>query len=159
MALVANERKLNAIRYICKADDAVDLEASDRELYDEDPVRNADALKFHKGKEPTIFILNFDVTGREDAMIKDARIKGVDEDKQPMISMGKWAYTVTRICLKDIQNPPGVNPLVEFKKEGKGYVAERVMDKLSQVGVVEEIWQLFLSLRENREAVKAEAKN
>jgi len=159
MALVASERKLNAIRYVCRKDDAVDLEASDRELYDEDPVKNADALVMKKGKEPTYFILNFEINGREDAMIKDARLKGVDEDKNPIMAMGKWAYTVTKICLKDIQNPPGVKALVEYKKDGKGYVVDNVLDKIAPYGVIDEIWQLFLSLREVKEEVKKEAKN
>lgn len=160
MALTgSNIRKLNAIRYVCKADDAIDHSTSDRELYDEDPVKNASALKFLPGKDPTVFVLNFEITGREDALIKDARLAGVDADKNAILSMGKWALTVARICLKDIQNPPGVTPLVEFKKDGRGYVSDAVLDKLAPVGVIEEIWTLFMTLRGNREESKADAKN
>lgn len=159
MALVASEKKLNAIRYVCKLDDAVDHEASDRDLYEEDPMKNADALVFLPGKEPTYFVLNFDINGREDAMIKDARIKGIDEDKNPIMAMGKWAYQVAKITLKDIQNPPNVVPLVVYKKDGRGYVADAILDKLAKYGVIDEIWNLFLALRENKEEVKKEAKN
>jgi hypothetical protein len=159
MALVERSRKLNAIRYVCKADGAVDEAASDRDLYDSDPMKHADALIFKKGQEPTVFILNFEISGREDALIKDVRIKGVDEDKNPIVAMGSWARKVAKFTIKGIENPPGVKPLVEFKKDGRGYIADHVLDKLGPVGVVEEVWQLFLALRENAEEEKAEVKN
>lgn len=160
MALVAPLRRLNAIRYICRNDGAIDLENSDRELYESDPMKHADALKMKAGEDPTVFILNFEVTGRENSMIKDSTLKGIDDDKNPMIAMGKWAYTVAKICIKGIENPPNVkNPYVEFKKDGKGYIAENVLDKLSAIGVIDEIWSLFIKLREGDDAERVNSKN
>jgi len=159
MALVMNKRKLNAIRFISKIDDAVDVEASDRDLYLEDPVANADALKFKKGKEPTIFLLNFELSGKENAAIEDKQSGGLDDERNPKISMGAWSYAVARMTLKDIQYPAGETPIVEFKKEGRGYASERVLDTLSKLGIIGEIFNLFITLRASDAEVKANAKN
>ena len=71
MALVKQKKKLNGIRYVCRADGAVNEELSDRDLYESDPVKHADALVFHEGQEPTVFILNFELSIHEYSSIKD----------------------------------------------------------------------------------------
>jgi hypothetical protein len=158
MAILDEDRKLNAVRFISKIDSAVDPDLSDRKLYEEDIIKNADKLVMKKGQEPTIFLLNFDLTAKEDALIKDAQIKGIDDDKNAIMALGKWAYTVARVCLKDIQNPPGVKG-IEFKKEGRGFPDDRTLDKISKYGIVEEIWHQYLSLTSHKAEVKKEAKN
>lgn len=148
-------KRLNAIRYVSRVDNAIDKENSDREAYEDDPVRNADKLVFLEGKEPTYFILNFEVNAREASMIKDSQAKGLDDDKQVIMSMGKWSFTVCKIVLKGIVNPQGVNG-IPFKKDGRGYVADQTLDKLHKFGIVDEIWQLYLSLtQENQDEAEA----
>ncbi len=145
MAIELSDRRLSAIRYVSRVDDAIDKENSNRDEYEEDPVRNADSLVFLEDKEPTYFILNFEVNAREASMIKDSQAKGLDDDKQVVMSMGKWALTVCKIVLKGIVNPKGVKG-IPFKKDGRGYVADATLDKLHKFGIVDEIWQLYLNL-------------
>jgi len=152
-------RKLNAIRLISRKDSAVDEEASDWDLYDEDPQKNAKCIVMNKGQEPTVFICNFDTTGKEGAKIKNALISGVDDDKQAKITMGDWQYTVIRICLKGIENPPGVPDTIDFKKDGNGYVSERTMDQLERVGIIAELFGHYTTLTKDDEDTRANAKN
>jgi len=152
-------RKLNAVRIISRKDSAIDQSATDWESYDEDPVKNAKAITVNKGQEPTVFICNFDTSGKEGAKIKNALISGVDDDKNARITMGDWQYTVVRICLKGIENPPGVADTIEFKKDGNNYVSERTMDMLERVGLVAEIFGHYTTLTKEDEDVKVNAKN
>lgn len=156
------QRRLNAVKYISKIDSALDKEDPDFdenwEKFIEDPNKNLELLKLKKGQEPTYFILNFELNAKDESTVKDSRISRVDEDKQPVMAMGKWGYTVTKLCLKDIQNPPGVQG-IEFKKDGRGHVAETVMDKLSKFGIVDEIWELHLGLTQAQKEMKDNAKN
>jgi len=151
-------RKLNAVRIISKKDSAVD-EESNWEKYDEDPIRNASEIKIKTGQEPTVFICNFETTGREAAKIKNALISGVDDDKNAKITMGDWQYQVVRTCLKAIQNPPNVPDVIDFKKDGNGYVDERTMTMLEKVGIVQEIFGHYTTLTKDEEDVRANAKN
>lgn len=156
-------RKLNAVRIISRKDSAVDTDASDWDRYDEDPLRNGDALVMNadgkKSMEPTVFICNFDTSGREAAKIKNALISGVDDDKNAKITMGDWQYRVVQICLKGIENPPGTPDVIEFKKEGNGYVSDRTMDALEKIGLVAEIFGHYTTLTKEEEAVKENSKN
>jgi hypothetical protein len=114
-----------------------------------------------KGKPmvPTVFICNFDTTGREAAKIKNALISGVDDDKNAKITMGDWQYQVVRTCLKEIENPPGVDDVIKFKKDGRGYVLESTMDQLEKVGIIQEIFGHYTTLTKEDEAVRDNAKN
>lgn len=159
MALIFDERKLNAVKYISKRDGAIDKETSELDEYYEDIINNADKLKLKAGMEPTIFLLNLDLNAREASTVEDSQLKGMDEDKNAVMAMGKWAYTVTKIVLKDIQNPPGETKGIEFKKDGRGYVDDRTLNKLSKMGIVSEIWQQYLSLTSDKTEDKANAKN
>jgi len=150
-------KRLNSVHIISKRDDAVDEEQTEWDRYDEDPVNNLDAIKYHAEKEATKFICNFEQTGKEVASIKDAMIKGFDDDKNPMVAYGKWAYTVARMTLKDIQNPPNVGDVIIFKKDGKGYVTDEILTKLERLGIVQEIFQHWIHLTQDDS--KPQAKN
>ncbi len=159
MALIFDERKLNAVKYICKRDSAVDKESSDLDEYYEDIIKNADKIKMHNGKEPTIFLLNFDINAKEDAAIKDSQLARIDDERNPVMAMGKWAYTVCKIVLKDIINPPGTVGGIEFKKDGRGYVDDRTLNKLAKMGIVDEIWSQYTTLTSEKQEEKQQAKN
>jgi hypothetical protein len=156
---ITQVRKLNAVRLVSRKDSAIDHDNSDWDLYDEDPIKNADALTMNKGQEPTVFVCNFDTTGKEGAKIKNSLVAGVDDDKNAKISMGDWQYTVIRICLKDIQNPPNVADVIEFKKDGNGYVADKTMDFLEKVDLISELFAHYTTLTSSDEQVRANAKN
>jgi hypothetical protein len=142
-----NRRPLNAVRIVSRHDDAVDADKTDWEKYDADPISNAAAIVMKPGKEPTYFLCNFDLSGRESAMVKDAMVKGVDRsDGSVNLSYGKWAYTVARLTLKDIQNPPNVDGVIDYKKDGTGYVLDSVLSVLERAGVVGEIFNHYVTL-------------
>lgn len=149
-----NARPLNAVRIVSRADDAVDHEASDWDEYMDDAIKNAASLKMKPGKSATYFLCNFQLTGKESARIKDAMIKGVDRDSNEMnMSYGRWAYTVAKLTLKDIQNPPNVDGIIEYKKDGTGYVLDSVLDVLESAGVVQEIFNHWVALTQNKDTI------
>lgn len=150
-------KKLNAIRFISKADSALDLENSNYDEYLEDPVAREINLKFIEGQAPTIFILNFELSGKEHAMLQDNMFAGVDEDKNPKLTMGKWGYNVVKACLKDIQNPPNETQVIRLKKDSKGYVSDETMTELQKFGLVNEIFNLYFSLTQTD--IRANSKN
>jgi len=158
MAITTGQiKKLNAVHIISSKDSAVDEDASDWELYSADPIKNLDAVKYKAGQEATHFICNFEQSGKEMATIKDAMLKGFDDDRNPQLSYGNGAYTVARFTLKDIQNPPNVADTIVFKKEGRGYVADSVLTVLDRLGVVQEIFQHWVKL--TQDDTEPEAKN
>ena len=158
MALIIDQsHRLNAVRIISRNDDAVDEEASDWEVYDKDPVRNEKALVMKADQTPTIFLCNFELTGKEAANVKDALISGIDDEKNIKMSYGKWSYRVTQLTLKGIENPPNVKDVIEYKKDGRGYVSDQTMTLLERMGLVSEIFTHYTSLTQSKE--KENAKN
>jgi len=154
---ITDQRKVNAVRIISRSDGAIDEANSDWDLYNQDPIKNEGALKFLPKGQPTIFLCNFDISGKESALIKDAMIGGKDDDENTKMSIGKWGYLVTKITLKDIQNPEGEKDVIELKKDSKGYVSDDTMTKLEKIGIVTEILTHWVKLTQT--GVKAEAKN
>ena len=150
-------RNLNAVKLISRNDGAVDLELSDFALYDKDPITNESYLKLLDGKSPTIFLCNFEVTGKDGAAIQDSMIGGVDDEKNPKMTMGKWAYEITRRCLKDIQNPVGETDVIKLSRDSKGYVSDETMTELQRYGIVNEIFNHYFTLTQSE--VKSNSKN
>jgi len=150
-------KKLNALRFISKLDASLDLDTCDYEAYLQDPNVNESNLKFKDGLLPTIFVLNFELSGKEQALLQDNMFGGVDDEQNPKLTMGKWAYNVTKFCLKDIQNPPNETDVIKIKKDSKGHVADEVMTELQKYGIVSEIFSLYFSLTQNN--LRANSKN
>jgi hypothetical protein len=150
-------KKLNAVRFISKSDSALDLENCNYDEYMEDPNAKEATLKFLEGQAPTIFILNFELSGKEHAMLQDNMFGGVDEDKQPKITMGKWGYNAVKACLKDIQNPPNETQVIRLKKDSKGYVSDETMTELQKFGLVNELFNLYFSLTQTD--IRSNSKN
>ncbi len=160
MAVKLNKiRPLNAVTLYSRVDDAIDNEASDWGRYAEDPIANVDALVFLPDVKPTKFICNFEFSGKDDAAIKDAMMKGVDADNEVRMSMGTWQYELVRRSLKIIENPSDVDGCIQLKKESGQFVDKNTMSILSQAGVVGEIFQACLTLRGNQDEEKQNAKN
>lgn len=136
---------LQSIEIISQYDTAVDHDASDIDAYLVDPIKNRDKLVLVD--EPTIFICNFSLTGKQKAQIKDVMIKGIDpEDKSAKLAFGKWSYVVCQMTLKGIKNPPNVAECIEFKKDGSGLVSDATMDELVDCGVAQEIFNHYINL-------------
>jgi hypothetical protein len=155
--MLQNDRPLNAVQIIARIDDAVDNSASDWEKYDEtlDPQH----LVMLAGKEPTIFLCNFEVSAKDRASINNSIMQGVDEEGKPKVGLGSWQLSVARIVLKDIQNPasvPDAQKLV-FTKDGRGYTDDRTLNKLSRLGIIVEIFNHFV--KHTEKDYRKEAKN
>ena len=137
-------KKMNAFRMISRYDPAVDLDESDFKLYDEDPTKNTSAITIKHGEAPTVFILNFEVKGKERAIIDDAMLSAQGDDGSYVPSYGNWPYIVVKHTLKGIENPSGVDDGIIYKKDGRGYVMDSVIADLQRVGVVHEIFLHWL---------------
>lgn len=162
MAFVKNDRKkLNHIRVICAHDPAVDMEATGEEnweKYREDPVKNEGLIKFHESQEPTIFVCNYELSAKEDAVIQDASIKSIDDEKRPQLAFGNWQLTVVKIVLKDIINPKGVKG-IEMKKDSRGYASDQTLNELKAFGILGEIFSSYVTVTSDKQKIKAESKN
>ena len=160
MSLVVPARKIDSVRFISKLDDAIDIEQSDREAYEQDPVKNQDKLVLLPGKEPTVFVLNLKLSAQQIKEIKDNSVRGVDKDSGTIITLGSWSHMVCKVILKDIINPKDVvNPLVKYKKDSRGYVAEDVMDVLANYGILDEIFACYNKMTAKDEEVIRQGKN
>jgi hypothetical protein len=158
MAITINQkRKFNSVRVYSEYDPAIDHESSDWEAYKADPVTNLSAIKMKANETATAFICNFDLDGDQVAKVKDAMIKGLDEERNLQLSYGKWANQIVRMTLRGIENPKGVEDVIEFKKDGRGWADARTIGALEKVGVVQEIFNHYINLTQN--PVRAEIKN
>lgn len=157
MALTLDHcRSLNEVVLIAKRDDAIDLGKSDYEKFLE--TGNEDHLAFVEGKNPTRFILNFDFKGRDGEKIKNAMM-GTARDGQPNVAMGSWSYLVTKHALKEIRYGEGV-PLekqIKMQHDQHQNVHDDLIARLDKLGVVAQIFSLYMSLVQTPE--RAEAKN
>jgi hypothetical protein len=145
-------RKVSGVRVISRIDPAIDWDVTTEDewaRYMKDCQRNEDAVKFKGDEQATIFLCNFDFDGKEAAIIKNHMIGGSDKfsesKKDTKMTMGSWAYMVTKYALKEIQNPAGTKDGLELKKSGN-YVSDDFMSSLTNLGVVEEIFVHYMAL-------------
>lgn len=158
MAFDVEVKKLNHIRVICSHDPALDMEATGEETWKEyldNPVATESKLVFHANKAPSVFICNFELSGKQDAKIKDASFKGLDEEKQPKMAFGDWEYQVVKMVLKEIDNPG----IIKFKKDSRGWVDDFTMTQLSRYKIVPDIFGMYVRLTSDDQKVTDNAKN
>lgn len=148
---------INAVEVISENDDAIDQEKSDFKAYRE--TGDTSKLAFLPGKQPTIFLCNFALKGKEAAAIKNAMVDGKDEDGDPKLAIGTWSFRVARFTLKDIKNPADLpaDEQLQFKKDEAGYCHDEVLAQLDQYGIINEIFAMYSSLVLG--GAKANAKN
>jgi hypothetical protein len=137
-------KTMNAFRMISRSDPAVDVEASDWERYDKNPMVNDDAIVLKDKEHPTIFLLNFEVNGKERAAIDDAMVAAQNNDGSYVPSYGNWPYAIAKYTLKAIENPEGTVDGFELKKDGRGYPRDEVIRDLQKLGIVSEIFMHWL---------------
>jgi len=140
-------KKFNCVEIISQSDDAVDTEESDFDEYQ--ATGDQKHLVFVDGKQPTKFICNFEMKGKQAARIKNAMVGGHDEEtKRPKVTIGDWSFKVVKYVLKDIQNPEGLEEgqAIKFRKDKDGYVHDEVLVILDRIGVVSEIFTMYSNL-------------
>jgi hypothetical protein len=154
--LVSKSMPLNLVRVICAHDDALDP-ASDLDEYKK--TLDQSKLSFVDGKQATVFVCNFKLDAKQAKLIKNSMMQ-TGEDGSPSITLGSWAMTVAKLCLKDIQNPEYLTPeeRLVFKKDGNGYVSDSLLADLEEYGVVAEIFSYFTVLT-NKNVKAADSKN
>lgn len=154
---VVAKQNLKMVEVISSKDDALDMEKSNYDEY----VKTGDVSKlvFVEGKQPTRFICNFELSGREASYVKNEIMGGKDEDGKPKLSYGSWQHRVAKFTLKDIQNPADVprEEQMELKKDDRGYVNDYTMGILERYGIVDDIFVLYTHLV--LEGAKQNAKN
>jgi len=142
-----SKRPLNAVELMSVSDDAIDVDASDFTLYNEDPIKNRDALKFKDNKQPTVFLCNFELTGREQAILQNAQMAGQDENKDQKSLLGSYVYNLTRMTLKNIINDPNESDVIKMKFDSKRYVDDSVMTVLCDNNIHLEIAGHYMTLK------------
>jgi len=150
-------RNLNSVRIISRNDSAIDQEKSNFDAYMLDAIGNENSIVFLEGKLPTIFLCNFEVDGKSGAAIQDSMMGGIDDEKNPKVTPGRWAYEICRRCVKDIQNPIGEVDVIKLTKDVKGFVSDETMTELQKYGIVNEIFNHYFALTQSE--VKTNAKN
>lgn len=154
---VEQKRRLNALEVVSVNDDAIDQENSDIKEYKK--TGDIAKLKFLENKQPTIFLMNFELKGKEAAMVKNSMLEGKDEDGNPQVTLGSWAFRVVKYTLKDIKNPadlPEECRLV-FKKDDRGYAHDNLLSQLDTFGIIDELFSFYTTLALT--GAKSNAKN
>jgi hypothetical protein len=152
------QRKINAVEIISKADDALDLEQSNWAEYEK--TYDVAHLKFQPNKQPTRFIANFEFTGKHSAKIKNSIFGGRDEDDgTPKVALGDWSFKVVKYSLKDIKNPDYLPEAecIKFIKDESGFAHDNLLAELDRYGIVNEIFGAYNALVSN--GPRANAKN
>jgi hypothetical protein len=147
-------KKLNALEVISEKDDAIDMDKSDWDKYLE--TCDTTHLVFKPNLEPTIFLCNFELKGKEVEYVKNAMIGGKDEDGSPKLAMGSWSQRVVKYVLRDVKNPSYLkeDERIIFKKDSGVYAHEETIALLEKLGIVNEIFahyskQVLSSYRAN----------
>jgi hypothetical protein len=155
---LTQSRKLNALEIISKGDDALDMERSNWGEYEKS--YDSTHLCFLPGKEPTRFVVNFELTGKQSAKVKNSMFSGRDEDDgTPKVALGDWSFRVVKYSLKDIKNPSDLPEAecIKFQKDENGYAHDDLLATLDKHGIVNEIFSAYTTLVQN--GPRANSKN
>lgn len=130
--------RLDTIEVILRIDDALDVEDSDYDAYLE--TLDKSLLKFHEGKEPTLFVMRkvqpFGLSKK--VQNEQAEFRGGEVH----VNLG-FIMEDVRCSLVDIKNPPSVpeGQRIIFKKEKDGGASEELMELLNAVGAVNDLYR------------------
>jgi hypothetical protein len=154
---IAEKKPLNAIQVISKNDDALDTDKSNWEQYEK--TGDVAHLVFVPDKQPTIFLCNFELKGKQAAAIKNSMLGGRDDEGNASVALGTWSFRVVKQTLKDIKNPADLSPAecIQFKADKDGLAHDDVLAELDRYGVLNEIFAMFTAL--TMAGVKGNAKN
>ena len=140
------KRNLKNLEIISEQDDAVDMDQSDWDQYKE--TCDTKYLVFKPNTEPTIFLCDFELKGKEAENVKNAMLKGVDEDGNPSLAIGSYSHRIVKYTLKDIKNPGDLSAedRIEYKKESGQYAHADTIAELETLGIVTEIFNFYTRL-------------
>lgn len=145
MAIRASKKDLSSLELIGRKDDAL---APDCDYGEYLKTLDQSKLKFRDGVQPTRFLLNFELTGKESERVKNAMISGKDEDGDPAMALGSWQFALARVALKGIQNPTDIPEEEHLKLEldDRGLPNEKILGKLDKYGVIQDIFSAYSAL-------------
>lgn len=146
MAIRKDKKDLSALQLVGRKDDALDpVKAKD--AYDAYVAAGLDESKlvFLPDQQPTRFLLNFELTGKEAERIKNAMVAGKDEDGEPTMSLGSWQFALAKRTLKGIQNPTGLDEAdgLKFETDQNGLVSDALLGKLDKHGIIQDIFSAY----------------
>lgn len=135
------------VKIICRRDSALDVTDEEYDAYI-DAGGDEAKLKFKPDSEPTRFLLDLNLRGKDAARIKNAMIGGRDDDGKPKMTMGDWQHAVVKRVLKGIENPASVpmEKQIRFTKDSQGQASDELMGWCERVGLVNNIFALYSSL-------------
>jgi len=153
---MAIKRRLNVgvVDFIHPADDAIDEKETDLKKYRETWDQNHIVLK--EGVVPTIFKLNFSINWSKHRAIKNSTL-GISDDGKAAFMLGNHSAQLVRSILVDVVNPPGMTDQekVPFKMNKKtGLVDDDTMGELENLGVVDDIYSFYNTVKEDNELLK-----
>ncbi len=143
---IEQKKRLNAVELVSVNDDAVDLDTSDIAEYKK--TGDMAHLKFLPNAQPTIFLMNFELKGKDAEVVKNSMLGGKDENGEPLLTFGSWAFRVVKYTLKDIKNPADIpeDCKLVFKKDERGYASDDVLAKMNDFGIVDELFALYTQM-------------
>jgi len=144
---------LKAVELISLSDDAVDVEKSDYEEY----IETLSEKHLCLTKQPSRFILNLEVKGKEAQSLKNSMLKTRDDEGKPTMSYGSYSFELAKMVLKDITHPEGETDCIQFQKGRDGNPSDDLLALLDRIGVVGEIMSVYS--RHVLNPTRAEAKN
>jgi len=103
-------------------------------------------LKFREGKEPTRFHLRKVLDYKSQLHIRNMQIS-IEGTGKKMVQKVNFNFMVEEVrrSLVDIENPPGVSNVLEYKKAADSYANEDLISFLDQLGVVQELYNIRLN--------------
>lgn len=140
---IERKKNLNAVEIISEHDDSLDVEKCDFPAYRKDYDRAH--LAFLPNTQPTVFVCNFELGGKEAAAVKNSMLGGSDDDGKPQVALGSWGFRIVKLCLKDIRNPADVpeEQQLKLRKDDRGYVHDDFIAVLDRIGVANEIFAAY----------------
>jgi hypothetical protein len=156
---IQNNIDLKIIKIVSEQDDAIDWDKTTQETF-EKYRKNADLnlLKFKPNMQPTVFICNFELKGKQAKQVKNSMLAGKDDDGKPSVSIGSWSYEVVKNVLKEIKNPDYLKPeeVIELVKDSQGFVSYDTLALLDRYGILSEIFSIYSNITSgtNRDQIK-----
>lgn len=143
-----NRKDMSRIEFIAEADEAIDHK--DSECSYEEYLKTGDEskLRFKPDLQPTRFILNFELKGKDAERVKNAAMSGKDLDGKTALSIGTLMFTLAKLSIKSIQYAPD-EPLetqIILKKDDRGNVHDDTLALLDRYGILDGIWSLYGNL-------------
>lgn len=134
------KKNLSCVELIVRCDEVIGEDA-DYDAY----LKDLDEKHLKLTGEPSRFVLNLELKSGEGQRVKNAMLGGRDDDGDPKLTYGSWSFSVAKVALKDIKNPPDFPLETSFvmKKDGAGNVHDDLLARLDRFGIVQDIFSVY----------------